>query len=315
MYAFVRQEVWTVGAMIAAATESSSSMSEVVSVSMSEVVSVGHVARDEFAEGDWRMGGSVWYGAATMARLGWRVTVVTRIGDLELPRYAQAAAELGVTLHRLRTHATTTFAHSFRDGRRELRLLARARGIGAADLAPFRDRGAVYLGSVIGEHHDDLFASLWRPAVLAGQGELRGFDAHGVVTLREWRRAPVVLPHLRALVLSEEDLAGELAPARAWSRDAAVIVTRAERGSILLRDGRETAVAAYRPARIVDPTGAGDAFAAGLLVALEEGASEEEACDFANCVASFCLEGVGVSGLADRARVEERRRKGERLPF
>ncbi len=282
---------------------------------MSDVISVGHVARDEFGAGEWRMGGSAWYGAVAMCRLGRAVTLVTRIGEAELPRYRDAAAEIGVELARLESYATTTFAHTFHDGRRELRLLARARGIGAADLAPFGGARAVYLGSVIGEHADDLFASLSRPAVLAGQGELRAFDAHGAVSYREWRRASLVLPRVRAMVISEEDIGGELALARGWSREGVVIVTRAERGAVLLRSGRETAVAAYRPARIVDPTGAGDAFAAGLLVALEERASWEEALDFANCVASFCLEDVGVAGLADRPRVEERRRRGERLPI
>lgn len=281
---------------------------------MSDLVSIGHVTRDEFPRSEWRRGGSAWYGAATAARLGRRVTLVTRIGDGERERYAGAARELGIELHRLESHATTTFAFAFREGRRELRLLARARAIGTADLVPWRDHAAVLLGSVIGEHADDVFAGLARPPVLAGQGELRGFDAHGRVTPRAWRRAELVLPRVRALVVSDEDLAGDLASALAWSRDAPVVVTRAERGALLLRDGGELAVPAYRPTGVIDPTGAGDAFAAGLLVALDEGAALEEAVDFANCVASFCVEGVGVAGLAERARVDERRRRGDRLP-
>lgn len=281
----------------------------------SEFVSVGHVTRDEFGGHEWRLGGSAWYGAVTAARLGRRVTLVTRVGQGERERYEAAARDLGIALHRLESRATTTFGHAYRDGRRELRLLARARAIAAADVAPWREHGVVFLGSVIGEHADDIFASLARPPVLAGQGELRAFDAYGRVGPRAWRRSDIVLPRIRALVVSDEDLAGDLAPARAWSRDALVFVTRAERGAIVLRDGAETAVPAYRPARVVDPTGAGDAFAAGLLVALDEGAAVDEAAHFANCVASFCVEDVGVGGLADRTRADARRRDGERLPI
>jgi ribokinase len=55
-----------------------------------------------------------------------------------------------------------------------------------------------------------------------------------------------------------------------------------------------------------DTTGAGDTFAAGLAIALGEGRSLREACRFANGVASFGLEGPGISALATREAVEQR---------
>jgi sugar/nucleoside kinase (ribokinase family) len=87
-----------------------------------------------------------------------------------------------------------------------------------------------------------------------------------------------------------------------------VIVTFAERGSLVLLDGTETMVPAYHADRVVDPTGAGDAFAAGLAVALAEGRPLLDGVRFAHAVASFAVEAVGTEGLADRTGVEARMR-------
>ena len=280
-----------------------------------DFVAIGHVSRDEFPDGSWRCGGSAFYGAVTMARLGVRVALVARIGEAEYLRYAELAREVGIDLRRLPSITTTTFVFSEEDGRRVLRLRARARAIAARDVPTELGGRPALLGSVVGEHADDLFAEFSGRAVLTAQGELRAFDAQGRVRYAPWRRAGTVAPRLRALVCSDEDLEGDLAPAFEWSSECVVVVTRGARGAALIREGARVDLAAYRPARVVDPTGAGDAFAAGLLVAREEGASWEAAADFANCVASFCLEGIGVAGLAERSRVDERRARGDRLPL
>src|SRR5205085_8971403 len=52
---------------------------------------------------------------------------------------------------------------------------------------------------------------------------------------------------------------------------AIAALTRSERGSIVLADGQEYAVAAAPVARVVDTTGAGDLYAAGFLFGLPRG--------------------------------------------
>jgi len=65
-----------------------------------------------------------------------------------------------------------------------------------------------------------------------------------------------------------------------------------------------------RPAHEVDPTGAGDVFAAAFLIRLRETAQSPtgedpwEAARFANVVASFSVEGPGVSAIPRREQVE-----------
>lgn len=282
-------------------------------MSSGDFVAIGHVARDEFGD-DWRLGGSGLYSAATAARLGRNTTLITRVAQAERPAVEARCAALGIGVRCLPSAATTTFAFTMIGARRRLRLRARARSFRADDLGALAEDAAVLLGSIVGEHHADLFARAAGRSVLVAQGELRAFAADGTVVPAPWRRADRLLPTLRAAVLSEEDLAGDLSPVAGWSALAPIVITRGERGASLFRDGRELRIPAFRPDRIADPTGAGDSFAAGLLVALDEGRAWEDALHFANSVASFCLEGIATDGLADRARVAQRIRSGERLP-
>ncbi|MBM4394962.1 MAG: hypothetical protein FJ087_04655, partial [Deltaproteobacteria bacterium] len=92
-----------------------------------------------------------------------------------------------------------------------------------------------------------------------------------------------------------ESAPGALAGRAAWS----VVVTDGGRGAFGVLLGEEVREAA-EPVTVVDPTGAGDAFAAGLVVALDRGLSPREAVRLANRVAGRV---VGIHGgtVRDRA--------------
>jgi sugar/nucleoside kinase (ribokinase family) len=59
-------------------------------------------------------------------------------------------------------------------------------------------------------------------------------------------------------------------------------------------------------AKEVDPTGAGDVFAAAFLVALRERRPVPLASRFATAAASLSVEGPGLTAIASRAAVERR---------
>jgi sugar/nucleoside kinase (ribokinase family) len=276
---------------------------------MFDLVTIGHTARDEF-EGDpeWRIGGTATYAAAAAACLGDRVALLTRVGPNERERLAARCRELGIELHALESAVTTTFSFRYVDGRRRLRLKARAKGIGAEAIPPaLRDTRAVVLASIAHEIEPSVFAVYGDvPRVLAAQGYLRSWDADGTIRRRDWDEAHDLLERVSAAVVSEEDIEGDLDLARGWARTAPVIVTIAERGAIVLRGGRETRVGGFPANEVVDQTGAGDAFCAGLALGLADGEDLEEATRFANAVASFAVEGVGTAALAAREQVEAR---------
>ena len=276
-----------------------------------DFLAIGHVARDEFeGEATWRLGGTALYAAATAARLGTRTALVTRVGPAERPALEERCAQLGVALHALPSSATTTFAFRYVEGRRFMRLRSRAKGISPGDVpAEWRAARAVVLGSIAHELDRTLFGTTApRATVLVAQGYLREWSADGAIRPRLWDDADEIVPLVSAVVLSEDDVAGDLSEPRRWARNGRVYVTLAERGVLVLDRGSETTIPGYPAARVVDPTGAGDAFAAGLAIALADGRVSDECARFANAVASFAVEDVGMAGLADRTRVEARMR-------
>ncbi|MFQ5790952.1 MAG: carbohydrate kinase family protein, partial [Acidobacteriota bacterium] len=83
-------------------------------------------------------------------------------------------------------------------------------------------------------------------------------------------------------------------------------VTEGEGGARVYAEGQGYHFPAY-PTGTVDPTGAGDVFAASFLVALRQGRGIVEAAAFACCAASFVVERPGVEGVPPHgAAVEER---------
>jgi len=271
---------------------------------MFDLVAIGHAARDEF-EGDpeWRIGGTATYAAAAAACLGDRVALLTRVGPHERDRLAARCEELGIELHALESAVTTTFSFRYVDGHRRLRLKARAKAIGADAIpAPLRDTRSI--AHEIDPSVFDVYGGV--PRVLAAQGYLRSWDADGTIRRREWDEAHEVLERVSVAVVSEEDVEGNFELARAWAKTAPVIVTIAERGAIVLRGGREIEVGGFPADEVVDQTGAGDAFCAGLAIALADGDDLEDASRFANAVASFAVEAVGTIALASREKVQAR---------
>ncbi len=257
----------------------------------------------------WRLGGSAFYAAAAAARLGARTALATRVGPIEQAALVAACRELGIDLVILPAAVTTTFAFGMApDGRRELRLRARAKAIALRDVPPaLRDARAVVFASVAHELDASLFGGFpGAVRVVEVQGYLREWDAHGAVRPRRWTAPAELLLAADAIVLSEEDLGGDERGASEWARTAPVVVTRAERGSRTHRADAVLEADALPVDSVVDVTGAGDAFSAGLALALAEKRPFGDAVRFAHAVASFAVEGVGISALADRAAVDRR---------
>jgi ribokinase len=84
-----------------------------------------------------------------------------------------------------------------------------------------------------------------------------------------------------------------------------IIVTLSAEGALIVTRDREEHVPAF-PVTVVDSTGAGDAFSAGLAVALAEGRETAEAVRFANAVAALCVTRTGTAqSMPVRAALDE----------
>lgn len=131
------------------------------------------------------------------------------------------------------------------------------------------------------------------------------------------------LPHVDYLFPSEEDalsFAGAATRAEAieFYRRAGVgtvVITMGGDGvSVSDADGTDRRLAAY-DVSVVDTTGCGDAFSAGFILAVTEGASADEAAEWGLCCGSLVATGLGSdAGITDRAALEEFRTSTPRRP-
>jgi hypothetical protein len=266
-----------------------------------DFVVVGHVTLDHFGD-TIRPGGTALYAAVTAHRLGLSVGILTSHGG-DFPLETLPPQIEVVTLE---APATTVFEHRY-EARRALRVVAAARPLGPADVPEdWLDAGLVLLAPVVGEV-DPALVETFADATVAGsaQGWLRRVAAGGTVGTRPWTPPRGLLERLQALFVSNEDVRGQEAALTEWlQRLPLAAVTAGKNGALLYVNGERYEVRP-RPARVVDPTGAGDVFAAAFLVHYHLEGDPWEAAAAATCAASVSVEGEGWSAVPERAALDE----------
>jgi len=99
---------------------------------------------------------------------------------------------------------------------------------------------------------------------------------------------------------------GEAAQYDLDDHDGLVAITLGAKGAKLYRKGKQIATATPPKVDVVDTTGAGDAFAAGLTVALAEKQSPQDALEFACAVGALTATKLGTQTASPkRAEVDE----------
>ncbi len=278
---------------------------------MPRLLALGHVSRDRRPGGDV-LGGSVTYGTLAARRLGWDAAVLTSAG----PDFEPERELPGVPAFVRRSSATTRFVNEYdEDGTRHQVVTARADDVDLEPLpASWRDPDALLLGPLVGELAGPFATALEAGCVGAiAQGYVRALDEEGRVSARDWVHPERDLLGVHVLFLSEHDLPGADDRARELLAHVPMVaLTRGWRGlTLVTRQGCHDVPTLPRPE--VDPTGAGDVFAAAFLVRYQETGDPLEAAAFGACAASCAVEGVGASSLGDRAEVLHRMELRERM--
>lgn len=75
-----------------------------------------------------------------------------------------------------------------------------------------------------------------------------------------------------------------------------VIIKRGKKGCLIKTHNQEIEIPAYKDAKVIDTTGAGDSFAAGFIWGLNNNMSLEESARFGCAVASCTVEEIGANG-------------------
>ncbi len=267
-----------------------------------DFIAVGHMTIDRMERGE-TPGGSALYAGLLAHHLGLRVGLLTSVG----PAFPLRTLPPEIQVVNVLAEETTTFEHRRRMGSRGLRLVRRARPLAEMDLPEtWRSVPLIYLCPVAAEV-DPAFAHAFDDPVLGigPQGWMRAWGQDGVVRRQAWQGAREVLRQAQALFLSEEDVADERA-VREWFDLVPVgCVTRGAAGATLFVNGEPYAVSGY-PANVVDPTGAGDVFAAAFLIHYQRTQDAWEAAGFASAAGSLAVEGEGITGVPGLAALDAR---------
>lgn len=270
---------------------------------------VGHVTLDRTSAGPVP-GGSAWYAARALAGLGARVRLLTAAAP-DFPPGALAGVEALI----VPAAATTTFENAYGgDGRRTQRVHAAAGPLAPAALpAPWREADLLLLAPVLGEVEPAAFRAAVRARAcgLCVQGLVREVLPGGAVAPRPLEVRAGALAGVTLAVLGEDEAAGQPGlPAALAAALPLVAYTHGARGCELLSAAGARHVGVH-PAVERDPTGAGDVFAAAMLLALARGDDPVAAARLGAAAASIVVEGRGGETLG---RVGEAWERVARVP-
>lgn len=252
---------------------------------------IGHVTRDVTPTGNL-VGGTVSYSGRVAQALGCHTAVLTRCqSDYEgLHALADLTVEVVPSAH------TTTFENSYGpDGRTQL-IDTVADAIGPEHVpAGWTETAVVHLAPVANEVDPAIMTCFPNSLIgLTPQGWLRRWTADHRVYPRDWPEAEQYLPLADVVIVSEEDLldAAMLPFYRQLSR--LLIMTENVRGCTVFAGDAVRQIPAPQVAQI-EPTGAGDIFAAAFLARYAgNGRNPWQAAEFANLVAAQSVTQVGI---------------------
>jgi sugar/nucleoside kinase (ribokinase family) len=261
-------------------------------------LAIGHVTRDLLPNGGTSSGGTALYAGLTAQRLGAHTAILTAAAQLP------ADLPAGLEVARSSTGHTSTFENRYTPEGRQQWLHEAAPPIDLGALpASWRACPLVHLGPVLRECSPEMLDAFPSARVLATpQGWMRDWDAQlpSPIRYQVWQPDPGFLRRLSALVLSIEDVRGDEGIVRGYIQHCPLVaLTRGRLGATLFIDGEPHEIAP-RPSNEVDPTGAGDVFAAAFLLRLHETNDPIAAATFAAQIAGASVEGQGTSAIPQR---------------
>ncbi len=230
---------------------------------------IGHMTADLTPNGRLP-GGTVSYATRTAAAFGLRVALLTSAAVTDgAPDPLLESLTPYAEIVNIPAQATTTFENIYQPTGRIQYVRGVAAPITPADLpSEFLGAPLVHIAPIADEIDPQIAHSFRDSTVLLTlQGWLRRWDADGRVHFKRWYD-PDVLKSINIVVFSEEDIveSPQLEQEFAGSVEH-LIVTRAEKGGTYYHNGQPTDYTTPQ-VELVNPTGAGDVFAASLLASL-----------------------------------------------
>lgn len=271
--------------------------------SIPEAVCIGFFCHD--VQGDiYILGGTASYSSLMLQQLGKQTAVLTSVGEdfLFFNKFSNAGLQV-----KNKVAAKTTVFNNVYDakGDRTQYMYARAATLTAQDIPTAWKKTPLVKLCLIADEADPSLLSAFPNAIIGAtiQGWLRQWDENGKIAPKamNWE----LLRSVDVVLFSEDDLKGfeEMLPTIV-DYVPVTVMTKGKHGASVFYKGIEYDFPAF-PVTEVDPTGAGDVFAATFLYQFAESQDIHLATAYAHAAASYVVEGVGVQ-LPSKAQVESR---------
>lgn len=252
---------------------------------------IGHITRDKTPNGNL-VGGTVAYSGQVAHALGCSTAVFTscQIGYEGLQKLTNLHIEV------IPSPNTSTFENIYGGNGRIQMLYTVAAPISVDNLpAQWLDAKVVHLGPLTNEVDPAIMHQFPNSIIgITPQGWLRRWTEDGRVYAREWPEAAHYLPLADAVILSEEDLLNDEMLPMYRQLSKLLIMTENMRGCTIFL-GDEVRQIAAPTVKQVEPTGAGDIFAAAFLTQYaRNGRNPWQAAEFANLIAAQSVTKVGL---------------------
>lgn len=290
-----------------------------------DLVTVGHFAIDfihlpTIASPKTTLGGPPTYVSVAAAKLGAKVSVISKVGEDFSNNYVKWLKNNKIDLSglkRVKEASTTQFVIQYQKGwKRKLQLKARAPTISANELPDSLQARAVHVAPIANEFSEELVTKLrkaTRILSLDPQGFVRGFDREGNVSLNGWKGQSVLeqVDVYKSSLNEIEAVTGtnnlQLATRRISDYGVKiVIVTRGMHGSTVFFDNTFYTIPACASKMVLDPTGAGDAFSGAFLAEYVRKKEPLWCACVGSASASFVVEGVGPERFGEKEETYER---------
>jgi sugar/nucleoside kinase (ribokinase family) len=265
---------------------------------------LGHITSDLLPDGSTIPGGTSLYAARTAQRLGRRPGIVSAKATLpadwpnDVPVATVSHSNAPIFENRYTPNGRIQFLHGD------------AQPLAASDIpTAWRSAPIVHLGPILAETPLTLVDAF--PDALIGmtpQGMMRRWATPFPCQIEyiPFEPAAALLRRVDILVMSIEDVHGDRSVAERYAEHCGIVaLTYGARGADIFIAGNPIQIPAF-PAVEVDPTGAGDVFAAALMVRYHETRDAIVAGYFAAVVAAASVEGLGISAIPDRGTIETR---------
>lgn len=276
-------------------------MAELIQPNPIDYLVIGHLTKDLTPSGE-RLGGTVAYAALTARALGLRVGIVTSWGE-ELPLGPLSQ----VPMVNLPADTSTTFENIYTPSGRVQKIHTLAHNLDLFLIPePWLNAPIVHLAPVAQEVSPSMIRRFKGSFIgLTPQGWLRGWGEEGSVHPGEWPEATYVLNQATAAVISLDDVGGDEQRIEEMAAACSVLAVTEHAHGVRLYWQGDVRHFATPEVQEVDPTGAGDVFAAAFFSRLYSTRDPWEAARFATRLAAYSVTRAGLESVPTFEEIQE----------